>query len=55
MSDFEAQVGSIVEIMVNTTVTELTKVIGGSASTHPEVSTSCTTENIDGSLDEKVR
>lgn len=53
MSDLEAQVGSILEIMVNTTVTEMTKVIGGSASTHPQVS-SCTTENTPGPSEEKV-
>lgn len=44
MSDLEAQVGAILEKMVNSTVTEMTKVIGVSDSTHPEVS-SCTTEN----------
>lgn len=54
MSDLEAQVGSILEIMVNATVTEMTKVIGGCASTHPEVS-SCTAENTHGSSEEKVR
>lgn len=35
MSDLEAQVGAILEIMVHAAVTEMHKVIGGSASTPP--------------------
>lgn len=52
MSDVEAQVGAILEIMVNATVAEMTKVIGGP--TRPEVS-SCAAENTVGSPEEKVR
>lgn len=54
MSDLEVQVGSILEMMVNATVTEISKVIGGSAETCPEMS-SCETENTHGSSEEKVR
>lgn len=52
MSDLEAQVGAILEIMVNATVTEMSKVVGGSDSTDPEVS-SC--ENTHGSSADTVR
>ncbi|TNN66100.1 Zinc finger protein 782 [Liparis tanakae] len=52
MSDLEAQVGSILEIMVSTTVTEMAKVIGGSAPTQTDGSQR-TTENTPGSS-EKV-
>ena len=54
MSDLEVQVGSILEMMVNATVTEISKVIGGSAETYLEMS-SCETENTHGSSEEKVR
>lgn len=55
MSDLEAQVGSILEIMVNATVTEMTKVIGGCDSTRPEASTCTdTTENTQESTDKTV-
>lgn len=37
MSDLEAQVGAILQKMVNATVTEMTKVIGVSDSTQAEV------------------
>ena len=44
--------GAILEIMVNATVTEMSKVIGGSDSTDPEVP-SC--ENTQGSSADTVR
>lgn len=48
MSDLEAQVGAILEIMVNASATEMTKVIRDAP--QPEVS-----DNTHGSPDEKVR
>lgn len=53
MSDLEAQVGAVLEIMVNATVAEMTKLIGGCDSTHAEES-SCVTESTPGSADGKV-
>lgn len=52
MAAFEEQIGSILETMINATVTEMTKVIGGSDSTCSEVPS--TTENINESSNEKV-
>ncbi len=54
MSDLEAQVAAILEIMVNATVTEITEVIGGSDSTHSEVA-SCTPGSTRGSSADTVR
>ncbi|XP_008302107.1 uncharacterized protein LOC103373879 [Stegastes partitus] len=53
MSELEAQVCSILEIMVNATVSEMSKVLGGCGPTRPQVST-CAPENTHGSSEEKV-
>lgn len=53
MSDPEAQVSSVLEIMVNATVTEMSKVIGAS-STNTEVSAVYTVGNTEDEPDEKV-
>ncbi|XP_069574417.1 zinc finger and SCAN domain-containing protein 22-like isoform X2 [Brachyistius frenatus] len=53
MSDVETRVSSILEIMANATVSEMTKVIGGCGSTGPE-DPSRATENTHGSPDQKV-
>nr|XP_020478897.1 gastrula zinc finger protein XlCGF26.1-like [Monopterus albus] len=52
MSDLEAQVGAILEIMVNAVVSEITKVIDGSDAT--QVS-QCPTENTHGSSEKVIQ
>jgi len=53
MSHVEAHVCAILDTMANATVSEMTKVIGGSDSTRPEVTPSAA-ENKHDSSDEKV-
>lgn len=51
MSDLESQLGSILEKMVDSTVAEMTKVLGGSGSRRPEEET----EDNEMSSEDKVR